>query len=433
MTTLTVGEQEALAIDGGPRLITEPLGREWPGTHFIDADERRLVIEALERRHGLTDDLPPVARQFFSARWAASVNSGTGGLFAAIKALDIGPGMEVLVPGICWIPTITCVVAHGAIPVLVEVGEDLGMDPADMERKITRRTKAVIVVHMLGAAANVAPLMEVARRHKLRVIEDCAQDSGGKYNGKFVGLFGDIGVFSLQYNKHATGYVGGFMISNDKGLGARAEIARDAGLTRIMHKVTYVPGDDVMWGEGRLLSPLVQAMAAAQIPKLPKIIESMQRAQQRIKEGLAGIEGIRFRPHATADSLSGSFMVTYWPTEETARKAADALRAEGVPEWTHHIATYGTHIYSQMPMLTRKVGYVPGSSWPWDAPENAQSQYSYEKGALPKSDEIFSRGVLMAVPSNLTDSQCDQIAAAYRKVIHHLLPNSVQAAPEHAS
>ena len=172
MTTLTVGEQEALAIDGGPRLITEPLGREWPGTHFIDADERQLVVEALERRHELTDDLPPVARQFFSARWAASVNSGTGGLFAAIKALDIGPGMEVLVPGICWIPTITCVVAHGAIPVLVEVGEDLGMDPADMERKITRRTKAVIVVHMLGAAANVAPLMEVARRHKLRVIED---------------------------------------------------------------------------------------------------------------------------------------------------------------------------------------------------------------------------------------------------------------------
>ncbi len=414
-------ENEALALEGGPRVIAEPMPREWPGTHYIGEEEKRLVMQALERRHGLTDDLPPVLLDFFGCKWATAVNSGTGALFAAVKALGIGPGAEVLVPAICWIPSFTCVVAHGAIPVLVEVGEDLGMDAADMERKITPRTKAAIVVHMLGAAANMAPIMDVARRHNLRVIEDCAQDLGGRYDGKLVGLFGDIGAFSVQYNKHATGYVGGFMISNDIAAGQRAEMARDAGLTRVMKKVTYVPGDEVMWGEGRLMSPLVQAMAAAQIPKVPRIIAAMQRSQQRIKDGIGAIDGLSFRPHATADSLSGSFMVTYWPDEEIASHAAEALRAEGVPEWTHHLGTYGTHIYYQMPMLTQKIGYVPGSRWPWDAPENRESDYSYEKGALPQSDAILAKGVLMAVPSNLSEMQCDQIAAAYRKVAGHLL------------
>jgi dTDP-4-amino-4,6-dideoxygalactose transaminase len=421
MATAGSVEQEKLAIDGGPKVIDYDLSREWPGLNWVDTEEVNRVLEAVERRHGLIDELPPVLREHFGCKWACGINSGTGALSVSMRALGIGPGMEVLVPGLCWIPTFSCVVANGAIPVLVEVGEDLGMDPSDMERKITPRTRAVIVAHMLGAAANVDPIIEVARRHDLKVVEDCAQDSGGTYKGNFVGLFGDIGAFSLQYNKHATAYIGGFMLSNNEELGLRAELARDAGLARVMHKVTYEPGDLVMWGEGRLLNPLIQAMAAAQIPKLPKIIGAMKRSHQRIRDRIADIPGIRLRPVTDPDSLNGSFMVTYWPDGETAEKATDALRAEGVPQWTHWLAHYGTHVYYQMPMLVQKVGWLEGTKWPWDAPENRGSDYDYGKGALPQSDAIFAKGVVMAVPSNLTDEQCDLLATAYSKVAHHLI------------
>jgi 8-amino-3,8-dideoxy-alpha-D-manno-octulosonate transaminase len=176
-----------------------------------------------------------------------------------------------------------------------------------------------------------------------------------------------------------------------------------------------------MWGEGRRLNPLAQAMAAAQIKKLPAIIGSLQHAQRRIKDGIADIPGLRFRALADPQSDCGSFLVTYWPDGATAFRASEALKAEGVPQWTYHLQDYGSHMYYHMPMLTQKLGWSRGSSWPWNAPENAGSDYCYERGALPRSDAIFARGVVMAVPSVLTDEQCDAIAAAYRKVAHHVL------------
>ena len=411
---------EDLAINGGPKSIAENLKPERPGLNWVDDEERKAIVAALDG-HAWSGTLEDDLRNFYQCAWAASTNSGTGALYSAASALGLHPGMEVLVPGFCWIPTFACVLSVGAIPVPVEVGEDLGIDVADAERKINQRTRAILPVHMCGAAADMDRVMELARKHDLLVIEDCAQDGAGKFRGKYVGLFGDIGCFSLQANKHFTCFTGGYMLSRHKHLQAIAAQARDCGLPRVMNVVSHEIDEHVTWGQGRNLNPLAQAMAKVQLRKAPRIIASMQASHRRIRDGIGNIAGLRFRPLPDPESDCGSFLVTYWPTAEKARRAAEALKAEGAPQWLFHLADYGTHMYYHMLNLVKKAGWSYGSQWPWNAAENTNSCYSYSKGSLPKSDEIFSRGVVMAVPSKISGDECDRIAYAYRKAAAHIL------------
>lgn len=405
---------DKLAIDGGPKVITESLPTEWPGVNWIGDEERQAVAAAVDGQShtgNLADDLC----EFYGCAWSHPTNSGTAALFTAAATLGIGPGMEVLIPGICWLPTFACVVSRGAIPVLVEVGEDLGMDPNDMRRKITPRTRAVIPVHMCGAPADMDPIMAVAREHDLLVFEDCAQAGAVTYKGKHVGLFGDIGCFSLQQNKHFTCFTGGYILSNRQELKTVAMQINDAGLTRIMDVGSEIIDDVVEWGMGHYLNVLAQAMAREQLKKVPKILGAMRHAKNRIKDGIKD-SGIRCRPLNDPEGDGGSFLVTYWPSPEIARRAAEAIPAEGGPQWTYPLESYGTHMYYYMLNLIRKAPWLRGTQWPWDIPENRDSVYSYEKGALPQSDQIFSHGVVMAVPSRLTDEQCDKIAEIYVKI-----------------
>jgi dTDP-4-amino-4,6-dideoxygalactose transaminase len=409
-----------LAIDGGPKVIKEPLAREWPGLNWIGKEERKLVLAALEGS-AFSGDLSAALKKFYKCPSVSVTNSGTTALFNATAALALRPGMEVLVPGFCWVPTFGCVVSRGAIPVLVDVGEDLNIDPADMERKITDRTAAVIVVHMCGAAADMDRVMRVARRHKLLVIEDCAQNGAGNFKGKRVGLFGDVGCFSLQQNKHFTSFLGGYSISKRAGLQEALDLTRDQGMPRVMNVIDPTAGADIRWGMGLWLNPLGQAMAIAQLRKAPRIIAAMQRSQRRIIARIGSIPGLTFRRVADPANDSGAFLITFWPDGRTARRAAAALKAEGVPEWIFHLQDYGAHMYYHIRPLVEKVGWSRGGPCPWKCPFNKGSHYSYKKGALPKSDAIFARGVVMAVPSKLTQTQCAKIAEAYRKVAAHLL------------
>jgi dTDP-4-amino-4,6-dideoxygalactose transaminase len=190
---------------------------------------------------------------------------------------------------------------------------------------------------------------------------------------------------------------------------------------RVMNVVCPDLDEEPRWGYGRGLSKLARAMGCAQLRKAPTIVASMTRSHRRIKEGIGEIPGLRFRPLADPEDEAGSFLITYWPDAATAKRAADALKAEGAPEWIFHLQDYGSHMYYHQRALVQKVDRVRGTGCPWDCPHNRGSDYMYDKGSAPKSDEIFSRGVVMAVPSVLTDDQCDRIARAYRKVAAHLL------------
>ncbi len=169
------------------------------------------------------------------ARWigsemAISCNSGTSAVHIAVASLNIGPGDEVIVPSYTFIATSFAVLQAGAIPVFCDTAEDHTIDPKKLEALITPRTKAIIVVHLYGIVADMGAIMEVARKHDLKVIEDSAQCLGGKYQDRYVGLVGDVGTFSFCQSKHfTTGGEGGMVVTKDPDLGWECRAFRDHG------------------------------------------------------------------------------------------------------------------------------------------------------------------------------------------------------------
>ena len=152
---------------------------------------------------------------YMGTRFALGVTSGTTALNSAIAALEVGPGDEVIVPAYSWWSDYTCVINAGALPVFADIDASFNLDPEDFERKITPRTKAVLAVHLIGGPCDMDPIMEIARKHNIKVLEDCAQCVGGAYKGKKLGSIGDIGIYSFQINKMISSGEGGAVVTND--------------------------------------------------------------------------------------------------------------------------------------------------------------------------------------------------------------------------
>ena len=169
-------------------------------------------------------------RKWVGAKMAISCTNGTAALHIGISSLGIGPGDEVIVPSYTFIASSFSVVQAGAIPVFCDVTDDHTIDPSKIEALITPRTKGIVVVHLYGVVADMGAIMKVAKKHNLKVIEDCAQSIGAKYNGIHTGLIGDVGCFSFCQSKHfTTGGEGGMVITNDEDLGWECRSFRDHG------------------------------------------------------------------------------------------------------------------------------------------------------------------------------------------------------------
>src|SRR5438094_4791977 len=202
-----------LALLGGPKTRLQP----FPPHPILGEEEKRAVMEVLESGHFSTFIAAPGQfflggeriRQFehkFAAyhdvKYAVAFNSATAALHAAVVAVGVNPGEEVIVPPYTFTSTATCVLMHNAIPVFADIQEDIYcVDPEASEQAISPLTRAIIPVHLFGHPADMEPIMDLARRHKLKVIEDCAQAPGARYKGQFVGTLGDCGIFSFTESK----------------------------------------------------------------------------------------------------------------------------------------------------------------------------------------------------------------------------------------
>ena len=153
--------------------------------------------------------------KFMGSRYGMAVTSGTAALMCGLAGLGIGPGDEVIVPAYTWIASASAVVAVGAVPIMAEVDASLTLDPVDVEKKISPYTRAILPVHMRGAACRMDELLKIARAHNLSVLEDTAQANGASYQGRRLGTIGDVGAFSLQFNKIMTSGEGGMLLTND--------------------------------------------------------------------------------------------------------------------------------------------------------------------------------------------------------------------------
>jgi dTDP-4-amino-4,6-dideoxygalactose transaminase len=224
--------KQKLAIHGGKKLSTEPFPM-WPSL-----SEKGIQTAAEVLRSGRVNYWTGPLGMEFEKKWAEynkvkfaiSTSNGTSALHTAVASLGIGPGDEVICPSYSFIASSFCVLQAGALPVFADTGYDHVISPADIEKKITDQTKAIIVVHLYGIIADMDPIMEIARRHNLFVIEDCAQAHGGEYKGKKAGTVGRVGCFSFCQSKHfTTGGEGGAVITDDEDLAWRCKSFRDHG------------------------------------------------------------------------------------------------------------------------------------------------------------------------------------------------------------
>lgn len=221
-----------LAIDGGGKVWKRPLPK-WPAFDRKAGGRVLAVMRSGKVNYWTGDEGRMFEEEFASwlgVRNAVSVSSGTAALHVALAALGVGPGDEVVCTPYSFMASAMCALQAGALPVFADVGADHIIDPAAIECAITPRTRAIVVVHLYGIVADMDPIMEIARRRGLFVVEDCAQCLGGRYKGRIAGTIGDVGCFSFCQNKHiTTGGEGGMVCCNDDALARECRSLRDHG------------------------------------------------------------------------------------------------------------------------------------------------------------------------------------------------------------
>jgi dTDP-4-amino-4,6-dideoxygalactose transaminase len=433
-----------LAIDGGTPVRSTPLPWELPGAYYIDEEEKRLVNQVIDARspfrfyglnaQGMVDRLEAEWCSTFGHKHALGVNSGSAALHISLAAFGVGPGDEVLVPGYMWVSCISAIVRTGAIPRLVDIDGSFCMDPADLERKIGPRSKAVLIVNMSGVMGRNDRIAAICRKHKLRLLEDCAQAIGATLKGRPAGSFGDIGIYSFQLNKNMTSGEGGLLVTEDEDLYKRCTALHDLGYARNAEG-RLDPSDEryQYWGVGSRMSELAGAMALAQMRKVRTITGKMREAKWRIREAIKDIPGIVLREVDDPAGDTGPVLITVYPTADACQRFVDAIRAEGVrgPEGSLTCITmreWGMHWYFNIPSLVKKRSNAQ-DGFPWTHPSNAfAAGYSYERGALPVCDDLSNRAALVTISSVLTDKDVEDIIAAFRKVGNAFATTHLKAA-----
>lgn len=288
---------------------------------------------------------------------ALAVNSGTSALMCALAALGVGPDDEVLVPAYTWVSTAAAAVHLGAVPILVEIDDTLTMDPADLEAKVTPRSRAVVPVHMLNVPADMERIMNVARAHGLAVVEDACQAVGVTYRGQHLGAIGDAGAFSFNQHKNIRSGEGGAVVSHDREIHGRATMFHDVG--------SYTRGaphaDDAPPFVGMNLR-IPELSSAILRPQLRRLRRQMARRAARravMIDALASRADVTIAPHNDPDAAVG--LAVSFDDADSARTFAEA---RGV---TRLIDT-GRHVYANWRSVLDRRTYDDRAS-PWNGHE----------------------------------------------------------------
>ena len=414
---------ESLAIEGGTPIRTTPLLPGYPGGLLIGDEEKAAVMEVLDSqslfRHygprplGRVTQFEHAFAKAMGTRYTVAVTSGTAALITGLSALGVGPGDEVIVPTYTWVATINAVVAVGAVPVFADIDESLTMDPTAAAAAVTPRTAALLPVHMRGAGADMDPLLDLARRHHLRILEDAAQAVGGRYRGRRLGTLGDIGAFSLQYHKVITTGEGGVVATADPTLYERAFRYHDQGSMRIEELDETIPaGNPLMIGVNYRMNEITGAIGLVQLRRIEWIIEQMRAHKAMILHGLTGTPGVSVRPLPDAAGDTGATLMFFLPTADDARRFSKALGAEGIQNGVAWDS--GQHVYYHFDQIIKRRMFAKRPC-AWDCP-HYQGQARLEKGMFPRSDDLLKRTIHIDLHPLFTERDNADIVRGIRKV-----------------
>jgi perosamine synthetase len=351
---------------------------------LLAGNERKYVNECLDSTW-ISSKGPFIARfeeqfaQYIGVEYATSVSNGTVGLHLALVALGIEAGDEVIVPTLTYVASANAISYVGGVPVFVDsLSETWQMDPEKIERQITKRTKAIMVVHLYGHPCDMGRIMEVAQKHHLFVIEDCAEAFGAYYKNQHVGTFGDIAVFSFFGNKTITTGEGGMVVTNSPLLHSRSVQYKGQGVSK--EKPYW---HDVI-GYNYRMTNICAAIGLAQLERADVII-AQKRSLADQYQGL--LEGLPITFHQEV----GDVQHAYWMCSILVEDSRDLLM--------HHLASQGIE--------TRPLFY----------PIHSMPMYQRPGGYFPVADNLGARGISLPSWPDLQPEQvewiCEEIRGHY--------------------
>jgi dTDP-4-amino-4,6-dideoxygalactose transaminase len=376
------------------------------GQEELEALGRVIESKNLFRYYGIGDgpnEVLSFEREFaeqMGAKHALCVNAGSSALICALIGAGVGEGDEVIVPAYTWNATPNAVLATRALPVLAEVDESLTLDPADVERRITPQTRAILPVHMRGAPAAMDELVAIATQHDLVLIEDVCQAAGATYRGQRLGTFGDAGAFSLQFNKIITTGEGGVMITDRDDL---LELALD--VHDCANSVRRGVGLPKFAGYNFRASELTGAMARVQLGRLDGLLERMRANHARLGAEINGLPGLTLRRPNCDEGDAGIALIAFTDDAARAAEAVAALNAEGVLAMQiYSPATPDLHVY---PFWAPVLAALESAEA--DAPD------------CPRTLDLLERAIHVDVSPLCEVQDLDEIAFAFEKVAKQVL------------
>lgn len=411
---------EKLAIHGGPKVKATPFGS---GKRFGEAELQELR-EALEQ-DTLFYHYGQKVKQFlqkfnemYGVKYSVATSSGTAAIHVALGAAGVTAGDEVITSPITDQGTVIGILYQNAIPVFADVlPNTYNLDPASIEANITERTKAIVVVHLAGNPCDMDAIMAIARKHGLKVIEDCAQSYMSLYKGTLVGTFGDYGCFSTNDFKHISTGDGGMVTVNsgDEEDYATVHAFADKNYQRFDH---IVARDIHHLAPNYRMTELQGAVGIAQLDKLPWICEKRREYGMRLIDGLTGIPGI-YPPQITEGGTSSFWFFLLRLDLEMLNGTVDefvaALNAEGISSVRGYIPQ---PVYLQ-PLFQKREAY-PGTHHPFNL-----SKVSYEEGICPEAEQILKSSVRFGISEFYTESDIEDIVAAIDKVAAYFMTAGV--------
>ncbi len=395
-----------------------------PGFEVFGEEEKKQVLDVFDtgvlfryefdqQRQGIykVREFEQAFAAYTGTAHAQAVTSGTAALKVALSALGVGEGDEVITQGFTFVATWEAILDVGAIPVFTEVDMTLNMDPDDLEKKITGKTKAIIPVHMLGAQADIEKIMIIANKHSLPVIEDTAQAAGGRIRGRHLGSFGSIGTFSFDSVKTMTTGEGGMCITNSEELWRNMSEYHDHGHDHVVN-----PGG--RGGEGRRfigfnyrMMEIQGAMGLAQLAKLDEMIVSQKKNKQRLQEAVCKIPGLELRKIIDEDGDSATFFAFMLENKERAAAVNQVLKDNGAG--AINFGENSWHFYPAWEHLISGKTLARGG-WPFSA--GGTRRFIYDADALPASAELMNRTLVYPVAIKMEEEQFSTVLNAFKKV-----------------
>lgn len=410
---------EKLALLGGKKVREKP----FPPHPIIDEDDKRAVIEVLESGNLSTFCAEPGEQflggvkikqfeqnfaQYHGVKYAVAFNSATAALHAAVVGCGVKAGQEVIVPPYTFTSTATCVLMHNAIPVFADIKSDIFcLDPVKIEKAITPRARAIIAVHLFGHPADMDEIMAIARKHNLKVIEDCAQAPGAIYKERLVGTIGDCGIFSFTESKNIMTGEGGMLITNDEEITHTAQMVRNHGevIVESQEKRTYRP-EIIGWNYR--MTEMEAALGIEQLKKLDRYNNHRIKLANYLSENLAEIDGLT--PPIVYPWVKHVYYLFALKYDQNIigiprNLFAEALVAEGIPLEVGYVRPiYLNPIYHEnKPFIYNYFG----------------REINYDKGICPVTERLHEKEMMLTPvcrpPTTLED--IEDVVKAIKKVM----------------